>query len=427
MRSLSLVECIEVKFSGKILKDALCLGDCDNDGLSELVVGNTDGELFIYRGDKCICKSNELGTISAIVVGDLLNISKNVTIVITIEGWCHIFDVEYELHVDDIKDDQSSIEASASIAEFRMIQPFHSQRIVCNIKGAKLGDANNDGKNELIVGLTDRVLRTYQWSSELDVEESVQKTEEWQKWEYARSEINDMVYNGQLVALNKWEFANQIGSVTLHYERDKGTCILVGQPGGTVSKISNVTSSGQKESEEVSATEGNEQGQNANNLRSRNPSSSSTFDVEHYSLNLGKIQNPTTSTEVVGNIYPYEAAEADHYAVATLDGTVMLCHEDSFEIITQLETPVLALESLNGSFVIIGWEGETYLVKRTLDPEVENCIIRFNFEESVAAFKVGRYALSQNDHDETTHLKNRNCFVYATFHESIYIYPNQFL
>lgn len=52
--------------------------------------------------------------------------------------------------------------------------------------------------------------------------------------------------------------------------------------------------------------------------------------------------------------------------------------------VTQLESPVLALEGINGSFVIIGWEGETYLVKRTLHPEVENCIIRFNFEESVA-------------------------------------------
>lgn len=145
MRSLSLVECIEVKFTGKILKEGVCLGDCDNDGLNELVVGNTEGDLFIYRGDRCICKSTDLGTISAIAVGDLLNVSRNVTVVITIEGWCHIFDVEYELNLEDIKDDLSSIDASASIAEFKVIQPFHSQRIVCNIKGAKLGDVNNDG------------------------------------------------------------------------------------------------------------------------------------------------------------------------------------------------------------------------------------------------------------------------------------------
>ncbi|CAL8114926.1 unnamed protein product [Orchesella dallaii] len=425
MRSLSLVECIEVKFTGKILKDALCLGDCDNDGLSELVVGNTDGELFIYRGDRCICKSSELGTISAIVVGDLLNISKNVTVVITIEGWCHLFDVEYEMNVEDFKDDLSSIEASASIAEFKMIQPFHSQRIVCNIKGAKLGDANNDRKNELIVGLTDRVLRTYQWCSELDIEEIGEKNEVDEKVEDQRSEVSDLVFNGKLKALNKWEFANQIGSVSLHHHPDKGTCILVGQPGGTVSKISNVNPSGQKQ-EEVSETQETVQDQVELTLRSTNHSNSSTFEVEHYSLNLGKIQNPTTSTEVVGNINPYEV-EADHYAVATLDGTVMLCHEDSFEIVTQLETPVLGMEALNGSFIIIGWEGETYLVNRTLDPEVENCIIRFNFEESVAAFKVGPYALSRNDHDGGAHLKNRNCFVYVTFHESIYIYPNQFL
>lgn len=70
-------------------------------------------------------------------------------------------------------------------------------------------------------------------------------------------------------------------------------------------------------------------------FRSRNPSSSSVFDVEHYSLNLGKIPNPNTSTEVVGNIYSSSedsSVAADHYAVATLDGTIMLCHEDSFEM-----------------------------------------------------------------------------------------------
>lgn len=145
MRSLSLVECVEVKFTGKILKEGISLGDCDNDGLFELVVGNTDGDLFIYRGDRCICKANELGTISAIVIGDLLNISRNVVVVITVEGWCHIFDVEYELNMEEIKDDLSSIDASASIADFKVIHPFHSQRIVCNIKGAKLGDINNDG------------------------------------------------------------------------------------------------------------------------------------------------------------------------------------------------------------------------------------------------------------------------------------------
>lgn len=158
MRSLSLVECVEVKFSGKVLKEAICLGDCDNDGLSELVVGNTDGDLFIYRGDRCICRASELGTVSAVAVGDLLNNSRNVVVVINIEGWCHIFDVEYELGLEDIKDDMSSIDASASIAEFRIIQPFHSQRIVCNVKGAHIGDPDNDGSKNAYYVMSDSIL-----------------------------------------------------------------------------------------------------------------------------------------------------------------------------------------------------------------------------------------------------------------------------
>jgi hypothetical protein len=299
---------------------------------------------------------------------------------------------------------------------------------VANIKEAKIGDSDGDGRVELIVGLTDRVLRTYQWCSEMDFEEGAgafdkhpQEGEE-KMTDDQRSEVSDLVYNGKLRALNKWEFANQIGSIALHHQ-GKSTCILVGQPGGTVSKISNVNSNQAHGPPLV-----DKQGITFDNLaRSRNISSS-IFNVEHFTLNLGKIKNPNASTEVVGNIFPFLAGEeADHYAVATLDGTIMLCHEDSFEIVTQLEEPVLALESCNGSFVVVGWEGETYLVKRSLHSEVENCIINFNFEESVASFKVGPYALSQNVDDDGTHLVNKNCFVYATFHESIYIYPNQYL
>lgn len=153
-----------------------------------------------------------------------------------------------------------------------------------------------------------------------------------------RSEVSDLVYNGRLKALNKWEFANQIGSVALHHQKDKGTCILVGQPGGTVSKISNIRMAGDTSESTPTQSSIIEQGfsnATASNFRSRNPSSASgaTYDVEHYSLNLGNIQNPNTPTEVVGNVSPFgHLDKCDHYAVATLDGTVMLCHEDSFEM-----------------------------------------------------------------------------------------------
>lgn len=67
----------------------------------------------------------------------------------------------------------------------------HVQRIPTNSKIVLIADVDKDGANEMILGLTDRVVRSYRWSSNADLG------------------------TGKLVGLNKWECTNQIGTVTL--------------------------------------------------------------------------------------------------------------------------------------------------------------------------------------------------------------------
>jgi len=177
MKTLSLVDCVELKFPGNILKEALCFGDVDNDGANELIVGTTDGELIIFKDKKCICRAFDLGCIVSIAVGDLLNIGKNVTVVVTTEGYCHVFDVEDELSAPVIIPDEDNgrepsmsslsldnISIPVNPMDYRVIQQFHTQRIVSNTKIMLLADVNDDGLVELILGLTDRVVRTYKWN-----------------------------------------------------------------------------------------------------------------------------------------------------------------------------------------------------------------------------------------------------------------------
>ncbi len=59
------------------------------------------------------------------------------------------------------------------------------QRLPPNVKEALLFDVNNDGLVELVVALTDRVVRTYQWRRAQDG-------------------------GGFLASLNKWEFGGQV-------------------------------------------------------------------------------------------------------------------------------------------------------------------------------------------------------------------------
>lgn len=49
MRAVSLVNCLELDFQGNVVKNALQLGDLDNDGENELVVGNDQGQVVIYK------------------------------------------------------------------------------------------------------------------------------------------------------------------------------------------------------------------------------------------------------------------------------------------------------------------------------------------------------------------------------------------
>lgn len=255
MKTLSLVECLELKFTGSILKEALCFGDVDNDGVSELVVGTSDGELFIYKHDKCICRAFDLGCISAVAVGDLLNVKKNSTIVITTEGYCHIFDVEEELRSNFELIGGTSPTGNVQFNDCKVIQQFHSQRIVANTKAIFLADVDDDGLIELVCGLTDRVLRTYKWNSEpvsfqlnnqtliiyfslkfflkiLQITDS-----DSQKGSSCTSLPS---YDGKIQAVNKWELTNQIGSIAPHYQAGL-VSIIIGTGGGTVTRITEMS------------------------------------------------------------------------------------------------------------------------------------------------------------------------------------------
>ena len=77
-----------------------------------------------------------------------------------------------------------------------------------------MGDIDGDGCTEMVMGLTDRVVRSYRWVSD-----------------------SNQPGSGKLVGLHKWECANQIGTVTLNHLPDGTPCLLVAQPGGTLMKI----------------------------------------------------------------------------------------------------------------------------------------------------------------------------------------------
>lgn len=49
MRAICLVHKVEFEFAGNVAKGAITLGDVDNDGHNELVIGNDKGEVGIFK------------------------------------------------------------------------------------------------------------------------------------------------------------------------------------------------------------------------------------------------------------------------------------------------------------------------------------------------------------------------------------------
>lgn len=88
-----------------------------------------------------------------------------------------------------------------------------------------LEDVDGDGNIELVLGLTDRVVRMYRWMQSAT--------------------------GGRLVCLFKWECANQMGGLAISHNSEGAPKMLVTQPGGTIMRINPEISSGLDQSERL--------------------------------------------------------------------------------------------------------------------------------------------------------------------------------
>ena len=88
-----------MEITESLFNESLLLADVDNDGDYELIVGQFNGDLVIFKGSSHkpwrIC--HHLGMITCVGAGDLKNNGENVLFCITAEGWCHIFHVSCSL------------------------------------------------------------------------------------------------------------------------------------------------------------------------------------------------------------------------------------------------------------------------------------------------------------------------------------------
>ncbi|KAJ1165938.1 hypothetical protein NDU88_006355 [Pleurodeles waltl] len=378
MRSLSYVQRAVLEFSGSLFPHAICLGDADNDKLNELVVGDTNGKLYVYKNDESkpwLTRSCS-GMLTCVGVGDVCNKGKNVVVAVSAEGWFHLFDLTAAA---------SKLESSGH-HDFLLGEEqkaIYMQHIPANTKVVLISDIDGDGKCELVLGYTDRVVRAFRWEDSSENSEHV---------------------SGQLVLLKKWLLEGQVDSLSVNPGPDGTQELMVSQPGcGYAILLCTWKPEYQclAEGESMSAS-------------SRD---TSLRDVVLHQTS-GRIHNKNVSTHLIGSISHGsngEISKSGLFALCTLDGTLKLMEgTDKLLWSVQVDHQLFALEKLdvtgNGheEVVACAWDGQTYIIDHN------RTVVRFQVDENVSAFCAGMYACKG--------AQNSPCLVYVSFNHKIYVY-----
>ncbi|XP_015282023.1 PREDICTED: integrin-alpha FG-GAP repeat-containing protein 2 [Gekko japonicus] len=345
-----------------------------------LAVGDTGGKLSVYKGHEESrpwavrpCQ----GMLTCVGVGDVCNKGKNLIVAMSAEGWFHLFDLTPPLskHLDTPGHHEVSTDDQ---------KLGFKQHIPANTKVMLISDIDGDGKNELVVGYTDRVVRAFRWEDSSESSENI---------------------SGQLVLLKKWLLDGQVDSLSVNPGPDGAPEMLVSQPGCGYAILLCTWKADHRHPAEGGAD------------RAAASREAPVRDVILHQTS-GRIHNKNVSTHLVGNIGKggtQQHSGSGLFALCTLDGTLKLMERaDKLLWSVQVDHQLFALEKLdvtgNGHEEVIAcaWDGQTYIIDHS------RTVARFQVDENVSAFCAGLYACKGGC--------NSPCLVYVSFNQKILIY-----
>ncbi|XP_019371582.1 PREDICTED: integrin-alpha FG-GAP repeat-containing protein 2 isoform X1 [Gavialis gangeticus] len=304
---------------------------------------------------------------------------QNLVVAVSAEGWFHLFDLtplpskhsEASSHPEPPPSDEQ--------------RPVFKQHIPANTKVMLINDIDGDGKCELVVGYTDRVVRAFRWED--------------------LSEGSDH-HSGQLVLLKKWLLEGQVDSLSVNPGPDGAPEMMVSQPGCGYAVL---LCTWKLEQQQQPAAEGGD-----NSAANRD---APVRDVILHQTS-GRIHNENVSTHLIGSISrgcPTASSGSGLFALCTLDGTLKLMEgADKLLWSVQVDHQLFALEKLDVTgdgheeVVACAWDGQTYIIDHN------RTVARFQVDENVSAFCAGLYACKGG--------RNSPCLVYVSFNHKIYIY-----
>ncbi|XP_061438544.1 KICSTOR complex protein ITFG2 isoform X2 [Rhineura floridana] len=314
--------------------------------------------------------------LTCVGVGDVCNKGKNLVVAVSAEGWFHLFDLSpSSKHLDALGHHELPTADDQKLG--------FKQHIPANTKVMLISDIDGDGKSELVVGYTDRVVRAFRWEDSSESSEYI---------------------TGQLVLLKKWLLEGQVDSLSVNPGCDGAPEMMVSQPGcGYAILLCTWKSEQQPPTERIDSL-----------------ATSREAPVRDVILRQtsGRIHNKNVSTHLIGSIgrgCSKKHSGSGLFALCTLDGTLKLMEgADKLLWSVQVDHQLFALEKLdvtgNGHEEVIAcaWDGQTYIIDHG------RTVARFQVDENVSAFCAGLYACKGGF--------NSPCLVYVSFNQKIYIY-----
>lgn len=137
---------------GNFSEHGLCVFDIDSDGHPEICICTINGFLVVYKlghkhlEQRLLC--NDLGPITCLVSGDVLNLGFDCLIAISAEGSAHIF--------------------NPKLTNFSHFVPTFTARIPNNTISVAVADVDGDGLNELIIGLHNCALHIFKLEASVE-------------------------------------------------------------------------------------------------------------------------------------------------------------------------------------------------------------------------------------------------------------------
>ncbi|XP_044273718.1 KICSTOR complex protein ITFG2 isoform X2 [Varanus komodoensis] len=296
--------------------------------------------------------------LTCVGVGDVCNKGKNLVVAVSAEGWFHLFDFTSPTkHLDALSHHEPPAIDDQKLG--------FKQHIPANTKVMLINDIDGDGKSELVVGYTDRVVRAFRWEDSSESSEYI---------------------SGQLVLLKKWLLEGQVDSLSVNPGPDCAPEMMVSQPGcGYAVLLCTWKSEQQLPKERIDSSAASRE--------------APVRDVIIHQTS-GRIHNKNVSTHLIGSIGR---------------GTLKLMEgADKLLWSVQVDHQLFALEKLdvtgNGHEEVIAcaWDGQTYIIDHS------RTVARFQVDENVSAFCAGLFACKGGF--------NSPCLVYVSFNQKIYIY-----